>query len=163
MYAAAQFVGPNAAPLTVEAQNALELAVSKAPGWIYGRLTQVGWALLQKVLLLLQTLPCQHSGNSSTTAEWLPAAAQGVSAGSFAANTILSAPPLSSQLSVCRFNEPQTIPWPLPSYRPQLRLQLAQCRLRCRRCTLGMHSRTSYQGQPDHDMPCISEVSRCVS
>jgi hypothetical protein len=43
-HAAAQFVGHNTAPLTVEAQTALELAISRSSGWIYGRLTQVSWA-----------------------------------------------------------------------------------------------------------------------
>ena len=51
--AAAQFLGPDTAPLTIEAQAALELAVSRAPNWIYGRLTQVGTFTVHPIKILM--------------------------------------------------------------------------------------------------------------
>lgn len=36
-----QFAGPRTAPVTAEAQSAVEVAVSSVPAWNYGQMTQV--------------------------------------------------------------------------------------------------------------------------
>ena len=82
IYAAAQFVGPNMAPLTVEAQNALDLAVSKAPGWIYGQLMQVSQGQIHKCYSckLLSSAQRQQSKDRKVAA----GSCAGCSAGHFA-------------------------------------------------------------------------------
>ena len=131
-----QFVGPNMAPLTAEAQNALELAVSKVPGWIYGQLTQVSQGLR-----CFCNLP-SVSAETTVADRWAAhSSCAGCSSWTLRCQIrTIYCHQSSVQHSLCRSDEQQTIPWPLPLCQPRRLQRMARYRPRFGRSLVGTYS-----------------------